>query len=82
MPANELAIWTEKSETSNTSKRNAYLAVVFKPSKVQEARGRYGEFKIQAHFEEPFYQKTAEKNKKINKDESGIKNIGIFLFQL
>lgn len=43
MPANELAIWTEKSETSNTSKRNAYLAVVFKPSKIQEARGRYGE---------------------------------------
>lgn len=40
------------------------------------------EEQIQACSGEPLYQKNAEKNKKINKSESGIKSTGIFLFHL
>lgn len=39
------------------SKRNSYLAVVFKPAK------------IQVHFEELFYHETAEKRKRGGKKD-------------
>lgn len=55
--------------------------MVFKPSKGRREEADMEE-QIQACSEEPLYQKNVEKNKKINKNESGIKSTGIFLFHL
>lgn len=65
------------------SKRNSYLAVVFKSAKMQKARCRYrvlnpfGKIILSCNCRE-----KKKRKKKINKDESRIKNTGIFLFQL
>lgn len=52
-------IWQYEQKTREILNRNSYLSVVFKPSKIQEARGG----------EEPFYHKSSKEKKIINNDK-------------